>query len=301
LRLYQALAYFVVEAGVSLVRSWRVSLLAVLTIAVSLFVGGAFLLVGDNLSRLVERWREEARIVVYLDSEADDAARDELSRRLADAPWVAAVEERTPEEAAARFRELFPGLAGLVEGWEDQPLPASLEIVFDPAAAGPGLEPWLAELRADPAVDVVDDDRDWVRQLETLVALVRGAGLALGAVLLGAAIFTIASVIRLTAYLYHEEIAVMRLVGATEFFIRGPFYTEGLLQGLLGGTLAVGALWGAYAAVVESAGDTLLGTVLLPDFLGWRALAALVALGGAAGLVGAVTSLRRESLGAETG
>ena len=78
---------------------------------------------------------------------------------------------------------------------------------------------------------MVDDDRDWLRQLEGVVQVVRTVGMALVAVLLLAAIFTIASVIRLTAYLYRDEIGVMRLVGATELFIRGPFYVEGLVQG----------------------------------------------------------------------
>ena len=89
---------------------------------------------------------------------------------------------------------------------------------------------WLAELRRHPAVDMVDDDRDWLRQLELLVAVFRGVGLTLGALLLAAATLTIASVIRLTAYLYRDEIAVLRLIGATEFYIRGPFYAEGLVQ-----------------------------------------------------------------------
>ena len=89
---------------------------------------------------------------------------------------------------------------------------------------------------------LVDDDREWLSQLATAVAVVRAVGLALVASLLGAAIFTIASVIRLTAYLHNEETGMMRLVGATEFFIRGPFYVEGLLQGLIGGLVASAAL-----------------------------------------------------------
>jgi cell division transport system permease protein len=300
-RLYQALFYFLREALVSLGRSWKVSLLAVVTIAVSLFIGGAFLTVGANLSGLVERWREEARVVVYLRPEATAEELDALRAAVRAADWVTGVEEKSAAEATASFRRTFPSLADLVAG-QDEPLPPSLEVVFDPArAASERFAAWLAAVRARPGVAMVDDDRDWLRQLDTVVALVRGAGLTLGSVLLGAAIFTIASVIRLTAYLYHEEIAVMRLVGATEFFIRGPFYAEGLLQGLFGGLGAVGGLAAAYAVVARSAGGTLLGAVLTPEFLGWRPLVFLVLLGGAAGLAGAIASLRRESLGGEEG
>lgn len=294
--LRRALVYFLREAAVSLVRSWKVSLLAVLTIAVSLFIGGAFLLLAANLSAVVERWREEARVVLYLHPDSLAAERAELAREIAAAPWVTAVQEVGPDEAAERFRAAFPSLADLVDGG-DHPLPPSVAVAFDPAAAGSArFETWLAALGERPEVDLVDDDRDWLRRLGALVALVRGIGLALSAVLLAAAVFTIAAVIRLTAYLYQEEIAVMRLVGATEFYIRGPFYAEGLLQGLIGGLAAVGGLWLAWTAIARRSAGTLLGALLAPEFLGWRTILLLVLLGAAAGLTGAILSLRRERL-----
>lgn len=297
--LRRALVYFLREAAVSLVRSWKVSLLAVLTIAVSLFIGGTFLLLAANLSGLVERWRQEARVVLYLEPATPAEQRAALAREIAEVPWVTRVEEIGPEEAAERFRTTFPSLADLVDGG-GRSLPPSVAVAFDPqAAGGPGFEGWLAALGERPEVDLVDDDRDWLRRLGTLVALVRAVGLGLGGVLLAAAVFTIAAVIRLTAYLYQEEISVMRLVGATEFYIRGPFYVEGLLQGLLGALLAVAALALTWTLVLRHSAGTLVGAVLAPEFLAWRTLGSLVLLGAAAGLAGAILSLRREQLGAE--
>lgn len=295
----QALRYFFREAGVNLLRGWKVSLLAVLTIAVSLALGGTFLLASRNLSAAVERWRSEGRVIIYLQPQTTDAELRRLAAEASAAPWVSNVEPVTAAEARQRFREIFPSLGGLVEGWTEEPLPASLEIALREPAGNPrpaALETWLAGWRNRPQVSLVDDDREWLRQLETLIAVVRAAGFALGAVLLGGAIFTIASVIRLTAYLHHEEISILRLVGATEFFIRGPFYAEGLLQGLIGGILAVAGLYGAYALVSRQAASSLFASLLASDFLAWRQLALLAALGALAGLVGAVASLRRESL-----
>lgn len=295
--LWQAVAYFLREASVSLVRSWKVSLLAVLTIGVSLYLGGGFLLLGSNLADLTAEWRRQAKVVVYLDGAAGAAERTELREEARLQPWAAGVTEVGPEEAEERFRDAFPSLSGLVEGEASAPLPASIEVALAEDADAAAVTAWAEEVRTHPAVDMVDDDRDWLRQLEAAIALARGAGLALGAVLLGAAVFTIASIIRLTAFLYHEEIAVMRLVGATEFFIRGPFYAEGLLQGLLGGLLAVGGLWTSYQlALPEGAAVGLLNRVLAPGFLDWREACALVGLGAAAGLAGALVSLRRENL-----
>jgi cell division transport system permease protein len=294
----QALAYFFREAASGLVRGWKVSLLAVATIAVSLFVGGVFLLASSNLARAVARWRAETRVVVYLRPGAPAAAVERLAalaRR--GPPWVRRVEAVSPQQAGARFRRSFPGLSDLLQGWGEEPLPATLEIELArdgvPAAE---VERWLAGWRARPEVEMVDDDREWLGQLEGLIAVLRAVGLALGGVLLAAAVFTIGSVIRLTAYLHHEEIAVLRLVGATEFFVRGPFYAEGLLQGLLGGVIAVAALVGGWEVVQAQGGRTLLATLLAARFLSPAQAGGLLLLGGAAGLLGAIASLRRETL-----
>lgn len=295
--IFQALRYFFREALVNLARGFRVSLLAVLTIAVSLTLGGVFLLASRNLSGAVERWRAETRVVIYLKSEVTTTDLGRLAAEARQPAWVTAVQPVSAAAARQRFRDIFPSLSGLVEGLGEEPLPPSLEVAVSPSQAPPReLARWLDLWRQRPEVSIVDDDREWLRQLETLVAVVRGVGLALGAVLLGAAIFTIASVIRLTAYLHREEISVMRLVGATEFFIRGPFYAEGLLQGFLGALLALVGLYATYHLVHARAASSLIAAMLATDFLGRSEIGFVVLLGMAAGLLGAVASLRRESL-----
>ena len=88
----------------------------------------------------------------------------------------------------------------------------------------------------------------------------------------------------------------MRLVGATELYIRGPFYVEGLAQGLLGGLLAIAGLYGGFLILNPKASTTFLGTVLVDRFLSPEALVTLLLLGALAGLFGAIISLRREEL-----
>ncbi len=296
----RALLYFFREAWLSLVRSWKVSLVAVTTIVVSLFVGGIFFVIGENLARVVERARQDVRVVAYFEPDASGGQRERMAALASSAksePWVRGTELVSAREARERFVEIFPGLEELLER-DEQSLPASVEIRVEPAeAAQDRYRAWLDELRAAPGVSMVDDDREWIGQLGTAVAVVRGLGLALGSVLLGAAVFTIGSVIRLTAYLYEEEITIMRLVGATEFFIRGPFYVEGLLQGLLGGGVAAGGLWVAFRVAAARMEGALLGGLALARPPGLRELVLLVGIGAGAGLLGAVVSLRGESLG----
>ncbi|MDP9121390.1 MAG: permease-like cell division protein FtsX [Acidobacteriota bacterium] len=290
----QALLYFFREALLNLLRSWKVSLLAIFTITVSLLLGGVFLLASRNLSGSVERWHSEMRVVIYLRPGATEQELARLAEQARHAPWATHVETISAAQARERFRRIFPSLSDLVHGWEDEPLPASIEVAM--AKGATDLDAWLGSWRGRPEVAMVDDDREWLSQLETVIAIVRTLGLVLGGVLLGAAIFTIASIIRLTAFLHHEEIAIMRLVGATEFFIRGPFYSEGLLQGLIGGLLASGGLFAAFRLAHAQIHSSLLASVLAGQFLSPRQLGVLILLGGAAGLLGAITSLRRESL-----
>lgn len=292
--LIQAVLYFFREAAVNLLRGWKANLVAVLTIAVSVLLGGAFLLASRNVMASVERWRSEMRVVIYLRPQADLAR---LAAEAGAAPWVASAKTVSSQDARRRFGEIFPSLSGLVEGWDEEPLPASIEVALrDPSARSAEVRAWLDGWRARPEVEMVDDDREWLGQLETLVAVGRGVGLALAGGLLGAAVFTIASVIRLTAYLHQEEISILRLVGATEFYIRGPFYAEGLLQGLIGGGAAMGALYGLYRLAEARRAASLVASVLTSGFLTPGQVACLVLLGGGAGLLGAVASLRRERL-----
>lgn len=295
----QALAYFLKEACSNLGRSWKISLLAILTITVTVFLGGIFLIASNNLRHLADQWRDESRLVVYMRAGVDNEA---INRVKAQVEQLVSAEELQivdPETAGDRFRTAFPSLGDLLDGSEKYPLPASIEISGDlglyPEAE---VKKWLAQLKEDPSVEMIDDDRDWLGRLDSVILVVEGLASMIGLILLITAIFTISSVIRLTAYLYQDEIAVMRLVGATEFFIRGPFYMEGLLQGLAGGLLALGLLFGGHSFLFSDADYQFLpASVLAESFLPLPQLLFLVLLGGLAGLIGAVLSLRKESLG----
>ena len=154
MRFLQALRYFLREAAVNLLRSWKVSLLAILTIAVSLFIGGAFLVVSGNLAASVERWRSEMRLVIYLRPDTPEADLRRLAAEAARGPGVVSVETVTAAAARRRFQEIFPGLSELVAGWQDEPLPASLEIGLDSrtATSPSGRKAWLDAWRQRPEV-----------------------------------------------------------------------------------------------------------------------------------------------------
>lgn len=292
MRFASAIGYFFSEAARRLLRSWGASLVAVLAIAVSLWLVGAFWLLGRNVAARTLDWERDARLVVFAPLGASEDAVEALAARLAVLPWAKSVRRVSPGDAAADFRAAFPAFADSVG--EDQPFPHSFEILL----ASPPDERELARLGADPAVDFVEDDRDLVRQLRAAALALRVFGAGLVAVLLAAALFTIGSVIRLKAYRDEEEISILRLVGGTEFFIRGPFLAEGLLQGLLGGCVALVAIRLGVEFLRRRLADLPLAASFLRDGLSGTESLALLGLGALAGFAGAAISLRREKLGA---
>ena len=292
--LLRALTYFIEEALTSLWRSRLVSALSVGSIAVSLFVLGAFLTVASNLNEVVTRWTQKVQVTFYLEDDLEGRIQQSLADQLKADPGVESVVTVSRAEALDRFRALFKDLRTLPDDLGENPFPASLEATLRAGHQSP--EQVLRLVKAyerAPGVEEVQYDLLWIQRLATAVGLVRGVGGFLGGVLVLAGVFTISNVIRLTVYARQDELDIMRLVGATQAYVRGPFVLEGMIQGGLGGFVSVALLWGAFRIVARDtlAASDLMGraVVFLP-----AQLCVLIVLGGmAVGVAGSLVSLGR--------
>jgi cell division transport system permease protein len=290
----RALAYFFEEALTSLWRSRLINALSVGTIAVSLFVLGAFLTVASNLNQIVTQWTQKVQVTFYLGDRLEPRIRQSLVDQLHDDPAVDSVAGVSRDEALERFRRLFRDLKTLPDDLGDNPFPASLEVTLKPDhQSADEVRRLVGRFEKAPGVDEVQYDLLWIQRLSTAVRLVRGVGAFLGGILVLAGVFTISNVIRLTVYARQDELDIMRLVGATRAYVKGPFVVEGMLQGGMGGLLSVALLWIAFRVVAKDAlaASDLLGraAVFLP-----RELCLLIVLGGmAVGVIGSLVSLGR--------
>ena len=290
----RALAYFLEEALISLWRSRLINALSIGTIAVSLFVLGAFLTVASNLNEVVDRWTRKVRVTFFLADALEPHIRDSLVNRLQEDPAVESVEMVTREQALERFRTLFRDLRTLPDDLGENPFPASLEVALRSARQSPDeVRRLVREFEKAPGVQEVQYDLLWIQRLSTAARLVRGVGALLGGILVLAGVFTISNVIRLTVYARQDELDIMRLVGATRGYVKGPFVVEGMLQGGLGGLVSVGLLWLAFRVLASDAlaASDLMGraVVFLP-----RQLCVLIVAGGMlVGIVGSLVSLGR--------
>ena len=290
----RALAYFFEEALTSLWRSRLINALSVGTMAVSLFVLGAFLTVASNLNEVVARWTRKVQVTFYLADGIEDRIRTILVDRLKDDPAVDGVEIVSREQALERFRALFHDLRSLPEDLQDNPFPASVEVTVRADHQSPAdVQRLVHDYERSPGVEEAQYDLLWIERLSTAVRLVRGLGAFLGGILVLAGVFTISNVIRLTVYARQDELDIMRLVGATRAYVTGPFVVEGMIQGALGGALSVALLWVAFRMLARDAlaASDLLGraVVFLPS-----EVCVLIVLGGmAVGVVGSLISLGR--------
>jgi cell division transport system permease protein len=291
-------AYFLREAIRRIWVSKRTSFVAVAMIAISLLIVGLFLLVAENLGRAAEEWQGKSRVIVYLETEATPQQVQAIDRFLATQPELARRKLVTREEALARFKTYFANLSEVVGQLDENPFPPSYEIDVEPRLAqSPAFLQRVGALRTMSGVDQVQYDWEWIARLRRVVNVINIAGLIAGGVLAIAAAFTIANVIRLTMMLYREEIEIMRLVGATERIIRGPFLIEGFLQGTLGGIVAVVLLYVTYEAARRTLApsSSILWGFLFTGFLPWQKVAALVAGGMLAGWAGSWLSVRERA------
>jgi cell division transport system permease protein len=271
------------EALLAFKRAPVLSLLSITTIAFSLFAVGLFGLVAlnirDQLRQLEERVEIRAFVVDGTNAEATSAALGDI----ASFPEVLSAKLVSPEEALVRARR---ELGEFSDVFEAGILPASIDVKLKDGFRDPATVAAVANRIKN--YDFIDDVRfgeEWVQKLYRIRTIATLAGAALGLAFAGVAVIIIGSTIRMAVLARAREISIMRLVGATDGFIRSPFLIEGLLKGTLGGLLALLLTWVA---------NSLIGKfVFSAEFFGSKYALAGVAAGALIGLFGSAFSVGR--------
>ncbi len=272
------------EAVLSFRRAPVLSVLAVTTIGFALFVLGLFGLVALNLRSTLADLAERVEIVLYLTRGTPVEVATLAIGDIQAFPEVDEVEYVTEDQALERARQELTEFQGIFADLEINPLPASLEIRLKPDFRDSEHVAAVAErVRGFRFADDVRYGGDWVEKLDRLRGIAAAVGIVIGIAFGAAAVIIIGTTIRMTVLARGREIHIMRLVGATDGFIRRPFLLDGAIKGALGGTLAIVLNYAAYAAVSRalfqasfySAGQALV-FLLFGTLLGFAASAASV-------------------------
>lgn len=289
-------AVFAREAWKNIRTAPGLTLVAVLTIAVSLILVGLFGFVVVNADRLLDRIGRDLRVTVYLEPDVTTAQVDVLVQAFEERDEVDSVTVLSADEDRARNKAALP--PDLLEGLDDEAIPGQpvIEVQLKPRQRRKGdfrrLPEWISKFEGVEGVQDLYFGADKLRVVFAIVDLLRLAGLIISIIVLTAAVFFTFSTIKLAVYARQDEIEVLRLIGATDGYIRAPFYIEGAVAGLLGSALALLAvvlIHGRLSGFLQSERAINIDLDLLP-----AGMVVWLVLGGIAlGLGGSALSVRR--------
>jgi cell division transport system permease protein len=249
--------FFLREALRGLRRSSAPALAALLTVVITALVLGVFIPIVQATTGTANEVRNRVVVDVYLQDDATEADRTEVQRSLEDTPGVKSVDYISKDEALRELGHKVDGARDKIELLGTNPLPSLFRVTpEDPdelkaivAQIAPGGTPSLE------AIDEVQNRESDTGKILSATGLVKGLGAVMAALLVFASIALVANTIRLSVFARRREVEVMKLVGATNWFIRWPFVIEGVIVGFLGGVLSVLLLAIAKTTVVDPLSD----------------------------------------------
>lgn len=246
--------YLVRETAINLVRNISLTIASVLTVFVSLSLVGSSLLIQDAVDNATERWKGGIEFIIFVSPEASADQRDAIQRALDDSPQVESASFVDQEAAFEEFTELFADTPEIVESTDPTTVPTSFRVV--PLDKEPEtIETLKTAFEAQPGVMEVVAATDSIRTIQDMSALFRNIALAVAALLVVAACLLVINSIRMAMFARRREIEVMKLVGASNSFVRIPFMLEGVIQGLVGAAAAVPVCFGVRWGLTELAAD----------------------------------------------
>lgn len=291
--------YFIKEALLNSKKNFGTTFGAVVTIFLSLLIIGIFIVTSLVIERVTQSIESQVSISIFLSDDAAEADVAALTSSIESLSDVASVKYINKEQALENFKEMTS--SGIVEQLDGNPLPASLEIELRNPDQ---VEAVVATIQQDPSYEKVADldsasgpmryGQQIVKNLFAVTDIIRVVSLVLVAMLIFVALVFINNTIRLAILARRKEIAIMRLVGASNGFIRGPFLMEGALQALIGAGLAILSVH-----ILASQFLPRLSTILawLPiDYASlpvWQVYLLLVGIGLVIGLFGSAWAMRR--------
>jgi cell division transport system permease protein len=238
--------YFVKEATTNLRRNKLMTVAAVLTAAVSLLLLASVLTLGDFVKSIAGEIEDKVEVNVFLQDGITGAQQTDVRSTLEELEVVKSVTYVDKEEAYAEFKDLYKDQPALWENIDPDVLPASFRVsLTDPDR----VDVIRSKLDKNPAVEEIQDQRATVERLVSFTSLLRTFSFVMVVVLLGAAVLLISNGTQLAIYARRREIEIMKLVGATNWFVRLPFMLEGIAAGIAGAAIAILLVMGAKAVV----------------------------------------------------
>lgn len=288
--------YFFKKAAQGFFQTPLLHLLAVGIISISIVIFGAFLMILHNADLWMDTWGSRIQIIIYLKKGLSGDEIRKISDIIKGYREVKTVHFVSEKEALARLKEELGSHSRVIDGLDENPLPPSFELILGENYRNlETMEKIAFRMKKLKGIDEIHYGQEWAKRLSSFISLLKMMGALLGGLLLLAVIFIISNTIRLTVLNRLDEIEIMRLVGATEGFIRIPLIIEGVIQGLFASLFAIGILYILHLVIspmLELQSQEVFGGIRI-SFLPWERLVQIAGGSAVVGILGSLLSMIR--------
>ena len=270
------------------------NVVTIITIAISILIVSAFALFFVNANEIINSWKKGIRIMAYLKPDAPEIKIPELKQKIQHIGGIQDVRFISKKEAFQQLKKQMRRQSSLFENLKENPLPDAFEIRLIASFQNQEKVEMLAtRLESLPQIDEVEYGQRWLGRFTNFFNLFRLTGYAMGGLFFMAALLIVANTIRLVLYSRREEIEIMRLVGATDSFIKAPFYIQGLIQGAFGGIIGLAALFVTFMFISLSVQQGLSPGLFTIRFLSPGAFCGIILGSTFVGWIGCYLSLKQ--------
>ncbi|NOX35390.1 MAG: ABC transporter permease [Deltaproteobacteria bacterium] len=245
------MTHFVKKALADIRSNRFLNLITIVTISLSILVVSVFLLFFENASRVIESWNQGGRIMIYLKKDFTLDMLPELKARVNALGDINEMVYISKTQALNKLKKDMSSGSAFLKTLKENPLPDALEIKIRSYNSFEDIQKFARSIKALEIVEDVEYGQGWLGKFLNVFNLFKITGYAMCSLFFLIALFITANTVRLAFYSRRLEVEIMRLVGATETFIKAPFYVEGLLQGFLGGILGLAVLLITYFTVLS--------------------------------------------------
>lgn len=283
------ITYFIKDAFTSLKRNKTISIASVITVLITFFVLGIFMLVANNINKGINNVQNKVELKIFLKDDIKLIDQREIEIKLREIEGVKDVIYQSKEDEYKNFQATTNENEGLLKGYtlQNNPFSASLTVKLESPEYASAVSEGIKDFEG---IETVGDQQELVDKIIGIVNGVKVVGFGLFVILVGVSIFLIMNTTKLTVYSRRREVGIMKFVGATDWFIRWPFVIEGMVIGLVGATLACGALFFAYNLVVNWIASqmvfvSLVSTAYILSTLSWQFMLGGIVVGGIASII----------------
>lgn len=272
------------------------NIITFITIALSVLIVSTFALFMINAGKIIHSWEKGVRVIVYIKAGVQQAETDNLQNDIRQMKGVADIKFISREAGLERLKKQMEGQLSLLTNLTENPLPDTLEVWLAPEhKTWKQIEMLAIHIESSHLVEDVEYGQNWMKRFTGFLNLFKVSGGLMGAVFFMAAVFIIANTIRLLFYSKSDEMKIMRLVGATDTFIRAPFYIEGLILGAGGGITGILVLYLAYVLIITNVDLNFVSFYFTIQFLPFTVSVAIIFFSMLTGWMGCYISLKQLS------